>query len=253
VHVSLSSSHPQSPALKAAVAERIQASEAHGHVDPRQRQSGRRSGHPARPGSGGLIVFDHKGRLVKANAHAEVTLSAIGVELNRNPRLRIDALDVSDANAPSNVALPVWLDPEWIEPVVEGGERLGTVVEIPERFFSRALLRQSGLPGYKLRRAVDFIQAHIDQPIHLEQLAASVALSPFHFHRQFKKAMGMTPHQYIVQLRMDRAKKLLSNSDMPLAAVAAQVGFADQSHFSSTFRRTTSMTPRIYRNATSTT
>src|SRR6185295_15014747 len=115
----------------------------------------------------------------------------------------------------------------------EGGERLGTVVEIPERFFSRALLRQSGLPGYKLRQAVDFIQAHIDQPIHLKQLAASVALSPFHFHRQFKKAMGMTPHQYIVQLQIDRAKKLLSNSDMPLAAVAAQVGFADQSHFSS--------------------
>jgi AraC family transcriptional regulator len=62
----------------------------------------------------------------------------------------------------------------------------------------------------------------------------------------------MTPHEYIVQVRMERAKKLLSISDMPLAAVAAQVGFADQSHFSSTFRRTTSMTPRSHRNATCT-
>ena len=60
----------------------------------------------------------------------------------------------------------------------------------------------------------------------------------------------MTPHQYIVQLRMERAKTLLSDSDLPLAEVAAQVGFADQSHFSSTFRRTTAMTPRSYRNAT---
>jgi AraC family transcriptional regulator len=97
---------------------------------------------------------------------------------------------------------------------------------------------------------MDFIRSHLDQPILLEQVAASVALSPFHFHREFKRSTGLTPHQYIVQLRMERAKALLSDSDMPLAEVAAQVGFADQSHFSSTFRRATSMTPRSYRNAT---
>lgn len=251
VHVSLSPSHQHSPALKAAVAERIQTAVAHRQMDPRERQSGRRATHATRPGSGGLIVFDHKGRLVKADAHAEVTLSAIGVELNRNPRLRIDALDTGNSNV-QDMELPDWLDPEWIEPVTEGSERLGTVVLIPERLSNSALLPQSGLPGYKLRRAVDFIQAHIDQPILLQQVAAAVALSPFHFHREFKSATGMTPHQYIVQARIERAKTLLSDSDLPLAEVAAQVGFADQSHFSSTFRRTTSMTPRNYRNSTCT-
>jgi AraC-like DNA-binding protein len=247
VHASVSSSDQHSPALKAAVAGSIHTAPPHRHVELRARQPGRDSANLV---SGGLIVFDHKGRLVKADAHAEVTLSAMGVELNRRPRLRIDALDTSDSKAAGNARLPDWLDSDWIEPIIEGSERLGTVVEIPERLYSRALVRQSGLPSYKLRRAMDFIQAHIDQPILLEQVAGAVALSPFHFHREFKRATGMTPHQYIVQVRMERAKALLSDSDLPLAEVAARVGFADQSHFSSTFRRTTAMTPRSYRNAT---
>jgi AraC-like DNA-binding protein len=247
VHTSLSSFHQHSPALTATVAQRVETAVPHRHAETRQRHPGRDS---ASPGSAGLIVFDHRGRLVKANVQAEVSLSAIGVELNRSPRLRIDALDASDSKPADNARLPDWLDSDWIKPIVEGSERLGTVVEIPERFFSRALLRQSGLPTYKLRRAMDFIQSHIDQPILLGQVAAAVALSPFHFHREFKRATGMTPHQYIVHVRMERAKTLLSDSDLSLVEVAAQVGFADQSHFSSTFRKATAMTPRSYRNAT---
>ena len=203
-------------------------------------------------GSGGVILFDWKGRLVKADARAELTLRAVGIELNRPPRLRIDALDTSDAKHDGCSVLPAWLAREWIEPIVEGGERLGTAVLIPARVEAGAVLPQGGLPGYKLRRVMEFIEAHLDQPMPLEQLAAAAAVSPFHFHRQFKRTTGMTPHQYIVRMRTERAKALLSGSDLPLAEVAAQSGFADQSHFTSTFRRTTSMTPRGYRNATST-
>jgi AraC-like DNA-binding protein len=246
----LRSSHQLLPAPQATVAERSKTVVPHPRLESSERQSEHHSEPPARGGSGGMMVFDHKGRLVKANAHAEFSLSAMGVELSGRPRLRIDALDTSHSESARNLRLPDWLDSDWIEPVMEGSERLGTVVEIPERFYSRALLQQSGLPGYKLRRAVDFIRSHLDQPILLEQVAASVALSPFHFHREFKRSTGLTPHQYVVQLRMERAKALLSDSNMPLAEVAAQVGFADQSHFSSTFRRATSMTPRSYRNAT---
>jgi AraC-like DNA-binding protein len=211
----------------------------------------RQGAHGSRRISGpaaGFIVFDHKGRMVKADARAETALATVGVQLNRYPRLRVEALDTSGANA-SGARLPEWLDADWIEPVMEGDERLGTVVTIPEKMPERELTPQSGLPVYKLRRIADFIRARIDQPIHLEQLAAAAALSPFHFHRAFKRSTGMTPHQYIVHVRMERAKSLLSGSDTPLAEVAVQVGFADQSHFTAAFRRATAMTPRSYRNA----
>jgi len=204
---------------------------------------------PPETRSGGLMVFDHKGRLVKADTCAERILAAIGVELTRDPRLRIDALDTTDAKPQGDSQLPGWLDPEWIEAIIEGNERLGTVVQIPDRARSASPV-QGGLPVYKLRQAVEFIEAHFDRPITLARLAAVVSLSPFHFHRQFKRSAGLTPGKYISQIRIKRAKTLLSESDLPLAEVAIQVGFADQSHFTAAFRRATSMTPRTYRNAT---
>jgi AraC-like DNA-binding protein len=197
------------------------------------------------------MVFDRKGRLIKADTSAERTLAAVGVEFSRVPRLRVDALDTSSASPPGNSDLPVWLDPEWIEPIIEGNERLGTVVKIESQPRRSAPPAQGGLPAFKRRRVVEFIEAHLDRPINLARLAAVVHLSPFHFHRQFKRATGSTPHQYIVQKRIERAKALLSDSQLPLVEVAAQAGFANQSHFGSTFRKATSMTPRGFRNATS--
>ena len=201
-------------------------------------------------GSGGLILFDTKGRLVKTDDRAGLILAAIGIEPNVSPRVRVDALDASGPKH-GHATLPEWLHPEWIQSIVEGGEQLGTLVILPDRFGSSADVPRGGLPRHKLRRVVDFIQAHIDQPIHLDELAAAAAVSPFHFHRQFKKATGITPHHYIRQMRIERAKELLSGSELPLVEVAAQVGYSDQSHFTSTFSKMTSVTPRRYRNATS--
>jgi AraC-like DNA-binding protein len=203
--------------------------------------------------SGGLMVFDHKGRLVKADSSAQRTMAALGFELSREPRLRIEALDTSDAQPLRHSQLPDWLHPEWIEPVIEGNERLGTVVQIPKRARESAPTpAQRGLPAHKLRLAIEFVEAHIEESIDLGRLAAVVHSSPFHFHRQFKRSTGLTPGKYIFQVRIKRAKALLSDSDLPLVEVAAQVGFTDQSHFTTAFRRSTSMTPRTYRNATAT-
>ena len=226
-----------------------QAAVARNETATNHRQIERRAGYSAPGRADGLIVFDSKGRLVKADTRAATMLSAMGVDLDGPPRLRIDALDAADCISTDERELPDWLHPDWIEPVIDGSERLGTVVQIPERYASVTGLQQSGLPQYKLRRATQFIEAHIDKTIRLEDLAASVALSPFHFHREFKRSTGMTPHRYIMHVRMEHAKRLLSSSDMPLAEVAAQVGFADQSHFSANFRKATSMTPLRYRNA----
>jgi AraC-like DNA-binding protein len=208
---------------------------------------------PPQTRSAGLMVFDHKGRLVKADSDAQLIMAALGVELSCTPRLRIDALDASDPQPLRDAQLPRWLDPAWIEPIIEGDERLGTVVQIPKPARSSAPRSgQNGLPAYKLRQAIEFVEAHLDQPINLERLSAAVRISPFHFHRQFKRSTGLTPSKYIRRVRIERAKALLSDSGLPIVDVAVQVGFADQSHFTAAFREATSMTPRTYRNATAT-
>jgi AraC family transcriptional regulator len=85
----------------------------------------------------------------------------------------------------------------------------------------------------------------------LEDLAAAAAVSPYHFHRQFKKTTGMTTREYVVQARIERAKWLLTQSNLRLVDVAGRAGFADQSHSTVTFRKVTSMTPKEFRNLAS--
>jgi AraC family transcriptional regulator len=132
---------------------------------------------------------------------------------------------------------------------MDGGDRIGTLVLIPDALRRKAAAFQGGLPRYKLRRAVDFINANLDRVIHLKDMARVADVSRFHFHRQFKQTTGLTPHQFIIQRRIEQAKVLLAKSSLPIIDVAVRVGFVDQSHFTTTFRKLTSMTPRNYRNA----
>jgi AraC-like DNA-binding protein len=193
--------------------------------------------------AGGWLLVDREGRLINADARAASALAAQGIELSSESRLRIEVLDATGKQ------LPEWLRAARIEPVIVSGERLGTLVILPESPRHSADTRKGALPRYKVRRVVDFIGAHIDQPIRLEHLSAAAAVSPFHFHRQFKMSTGVTPHQYVVRMRIKRAQALLAESDLPLVEVAARVGFTDQSQFTNKFRRLTSMTPKVYRDA----
>jgi AraC-like DNA-binding protein len=75
-------------------------------------------------------------------------------------------------------------------------------------------------------------------------------LNPCHFARQFKAAMGLPPHQYVITRRVERARRLLrAGTDLSLAEVAAQVGFYDQSQFSHHFKRLVGVTPGQYRGS----
>jgi len=89
----------------------------------------------------------------------------------------------------------------------------------------------------KLRRLRDYVVAHLDEPIGVEALADIAARSPFHFTRVFTRSVGMTPHRYVVHLRLQRAIELVREGRSGLAEIAARTGFADQSHLSRWVRR----------------
>jgi AraC family transcriptional regulator len=107
-----------------------------------------------------------------------------------------------------------------------------------------------GLSPYKLRRTTAYIKAHLAQELSLAQLAAVGETSPAHFARLFKHATGLAPHQYVIACRMEQAKRLLAETDLPLSEIALEVGCTDHSHFSALFRVHVAMTPTAYRDKT---
>lgn len=99
----------------------------------------------------------------------------------------------------------------------------------------------------RLHRVEDYIVSHIDRNISLEDLAREACLSPFHFARAFKATMGVAPHQYILNRKLELAKKLIANGNMSLMQVALMTGFSNQAHFTRAFKRATGQTPGQYR------
>ncbi len=104
-----------------------------------------------------------------------------------------------------------------------------------------------GLSGLRLRRAVEYIDANLDQNLALAQIAETVGLSPYYFSRALKKSTGFAPHAYVVQQRITRAKKLLTETKIPVTEIAAAVGYANHSHFSTQFRKSVGVSPLAYR------
>jgi len=100
----------------------------------------------------------------------------------------------------------------------------------------------------RVRRVIDFMMQNIDQDIAIDDLASVACVSPFHFIRMFRKAMGKTPSRYLHDLRMERAKALLVLGDAPLVDIALSCCFSSQSNFTRAFRRATGITPGEYRN-----
>jgi AraC family transcriptional regulator len=98
-----------------------------------------------------------------------------------------------------------------------------------------------------LRCAIEFIEAHLSEDISIGAIAAAIGMSKFHFARSFKLATSCSPHNYVIQRRIDRAKSLLRSGDMTIVDVALAVGFASRSQFSVTFRNACGLTPNRYR------
>jgi len=96
----------------------------------------------------------------------------------------------------------------------------------------------------QVSRAIDYMHVHLNQDISLEVLARTVNLSSSHLRHLFKQSTGMAPHQYLINLRVNRAKELLLSGGFSVSEVAAEVGFADQSHLHRHFKRFFGVTPK---------
>jgi AraC family transcriptional regulator len=112
----------------------------------------------------------------------------------------------------------------------------------------RFQLNYGGLPKHKLRRVTEFIDENLDRDLTLTEIAEIAELSPFHFARSFKQSTGLTPIQFLTQRRIDLAKRLLVESELTIVEIGLRVGFKNQSHFTTLFRKITAMTPKAYRN-----
>ncbi|MEL6441402.1 MAG: AraC family transcriptional regulator [Cyanobacteria bacterium J06621_8] len=104
-----------------------------------------------------------------------------------------------------------------------------------------------GLPPQQLGKVLDYIDTYLERNIKLADLAQILNMSSFHFSRLFKQSMGITPHQYLSQQRVEKAKQLLKQTDRSITDIALDCGFSSHSHLSKQFRKATGITPKVYR------
>ena len=130
---------------------------------------------------------------------------------------------------------------------------VGIAMQLVRRYSSLKDIQigHGGMAPHSLRKAVGLIDNHVageeDGRVPLRVIARQVGMSFFHFSRQFKQSMGMTPTNFIAERRIERAKRLLQETEVPISEIALRVGFSSQSHFTSCFRRLAGVTPRSFR------
>ena len=120
--------------------------------------------------------------------------------------------------------------------------------------FINLVLSDSEIPAsrngknYKIiSQAKKYIETNFDKSINLKNIADSVHLSPIHFHNLFSEATGMSPHQHLINCRIDNAKKLLWDTEIPISVVAEKSGFNCQQYLNKIFKKETGFTPTAYR------
>jgi AraC family transcriptional regulator len=114
-------------------------------------------------------------------------------------------------------------------------------------FTPRSIPGKGGMAPHVLRRVVEFMHANMDKQIGLKDLADCAGLSLSHFSLQFRASTNQSPHQYMLRLRIERSKELLTDSRLSVLDVGLEVGFRNQQHFATVFRNTVGVPPSVYR------
>jgi AraC family transcriptional regulator len=172
----------------------------------------------------GLELDVDRIELIEKRRSTDPTLHYIGMALRAGIQTG-DALDRMYGEALST-ALAVHLLREY-----------GAAVLGPKRPYG-------GLPREKLVRAVEYIQDQLDTDLTVSGIAQAVGLSPDHFTRLFKESTGQSPHRYVVEARVRKAKELLTTGKFTISEAAFHVGFADQSHLTRQFKRVFGLPPK---------
>jgi AraC-like DNA-binding protein len=107
-----------------------------------------------------------------------------------------------------------------------------------------------GFPKYMIRKIEELVAKRLEGGVSVAELAHSLAYSPSHLRRMFRRSFGVPPHAYVIQRRVAAAQHLLTQTDLTLVDIAMKAGFADQSHLSRSFRRFAGIAPRAYRSLT---
>ncbi|QYA15170.1 AraC family transcriptional regulator [Rhizobium sp. AB2/73] len=234
-----------------------------------QRGSGTTNVRPS-PSAQGRLQNYHSGRISYIPAGMELWVDMAGVEFVRHLDIHFDAEIISQRlmqhidparldrpqlhfNDPRMMALAELIaaeceNPEPLHDLYGDGLTLSLVINVLQLRGTRPRKR-SGLATWQLRRAVDYIEENCTRAIRLEELAELTGLSQSHFSHAFKASTGLPPHQWQTQARLEKAKHLLLNSEMPLTTVAVETGFADQAHFTRVFRKNVGAAPASWKRS----
>jgi AraC family transcriptional regulator len=109
------------------------------------------------------------------------------------------------------------------------------------------MTRGGGLPKWRAKQALEYIEANLGSKIAIGEMADFVALSKSHFSRAFKQSLGSSPMSYVASRRVERAKAMMTSSRERLSDIALACGFADQSHLNRYFRRIVGISPGLWR------
>jgi transcriptional regulator of acetoin/glycerol metabolism/AraC-like DNA-binding protein len=225
---------------------------------------------PEDGGAGMLLAADGNQRIVGANRTARTSLLLDDRTLRNGVSLwslfeqdralfrRKDATDIptrlivagSDEIRPALVTPPERTSSVW-------QDTTSTALHTRPRVDLLASMRQigpapqtrGGLPPGATRRVREYVEAHLSESIELAALANIAGLSLYHFARAFKQTAGVTPHQYLLQRRIERAQEMLARTELSLSEIALAAGFSDQSHFARHFRQMLGMTPGQFRRS----
>ena len=159
----------------------------------------------------------------------------------RDPLIERLALEVRDALSDPDPNAPIYID--YLSRAIAA--RL--IRAHSTRSAVRTEANAGALTRIQLDRAVDYVEENLDKPLALLDMAHAVGLSPTHFARRFKRSTGSAPHQYLIRCRVERAKRLLAETDNAIVQIALACGFAHQEHLTRVFRRLSGETPAKFR------